>query len=128
MDAPKNGYRFSDEAWKSFLRNWKYPTGANYPRKPAYKDPSATKASYQRAHIVDFLKFDVVIPSISDFNSKLEESFEGVKPDDDDLEGLYATRYSNACIDKEVGIRKELEDLIDTLDRLVQEWDDVRRI
>jgi hypothetical protein len=93
----------------------------NYARKPVYKDPSAKKASYRRAHIVNFLKFDVIIPSVSEFNSKVRESFKDVKVDDDDLEGLYTTRYSNACIDKNVEIRRELEDLIDTLNRLLQE-------
>ncbi|KAI9780700.1 MAG: hypothetical protein M1816_002778 [Peltula sp. TS41687] len=119
-DAPKNGYRFSDDAWELFLRNGKYPTGVRYPRKPAYNDPWASKPGHQRTHIVDFLKFDVITPTTDEFYSQLGEHFKNMKPDDDDLDSLYSARYRNACVDKNAGIKKELEDLVDTLSRLAK--------
>lgn len=61
----------------------------------------------------------MVIPSVKEFEAQVKQCFESVNPKDNDLESLYATRYHQACVEKNAVIRLELEGPVDALKRLV---------
>lgn len=87
VDAPKQGYFLSEEAWKSLRSK---TSGKTQFCKPAYKSTSQTKPNLQ--NIVDYLKFVVA----TDEKMKILSEFQKIWPEGSRYDTTLSAPFNNA--------------------------------
>ena len=119
VDATKQGYRFSSLDWKAFLKQ--HELHQSYPL-PAYKSKDAKRAATPTDHIIDHLKFQVIIPITKEFKRCAMSHLQTTSFEDHYLDCLYISTYDKSCQEDLSEARENLEMLQDDINRLIDDW------
>ena len=119
VDAPKQGYRFSHLDWERLLEQ--HGLRQSYPL-PAYKSKDAKRVVTPTDHIIDHVKFQVIMPIIAEFKTRAMSNLQGALLEDHYLGRLYSSTYDLSCREDFIEAQRNLDWLQDDIDRLINDW------
>ena len=114
VDSAKQGYKFGEPDWNSFLKKQKLPTRYD---KPAYKDKGGLKP---KDNLIDDLVFKVAPRFREDALSKFHKHFQNSTTWDDDLIQLHNQEREEAISDK--SLDRALKDFMSAFDKIIDYW------